>query len=187
MTADEWQASTDSARMLRFVHENPDHENITCCRSDRKLRLFACACGRELAKNHLNFSGMSRTEASHYIAAFEDLADGAGTRSAWCCCPSSAGAGSATGKPLSGTGRPRYAAVAPGPTWSRSAPGSPPRSSRWPAPRMTCAPLTAPLTPCAWPCWQTPWKRRGVWTNGASNATVVGRTPSMSGTTLFRP
>jgi hypothetical protein len=76
MTADEWQASTDSARMLRFVHENPDHENITCCRSDRKLRLFACACGRELAKNHLNFSGMSRTEASHYIAAFEDLADG---------------------------------------------------------------------------------------------------------------
>jgi hypothetical protein len=76
MTADEWLASDDVAVMLEFVHENPDHENITCCRSDRKLRLFAVACGRELAKDCQNFSSMTRAEALRFVAAFEDLADG---------------------------------------------------------------------------------------------------------------
>ncbi len=46
MTESEWLVSSDVTAMLRFVTENPDHQDMTCCRSPRKLRLFACACCR---------------------------------------------------------------------------------------------------------------------------------------------
>jgi hypothetical protein len=49
MTEREWLTSEDPAAMLRLVMENPDHQEITCCRSERKLRLFACACFRRNA------------------------------------------------------------------------------------------------------------------------------------------
>ncbi len=48
MNESEWLSSDDPVKMLRFVHENPDHDNITCCRSDRKLSLWAAACWRML-------------------------------------------------------------------------------------------------------------------------------------------
>lgn len=44
MTEAEWLASDDPAAMLRLVTENPDHQEIQCCRSDRKLRLWVEAC-----------------------------------------------------------------------------------------------------------------------------------------------
>jgi len=48
MTESEYLASDDPAAMLRLVTENPDHQEIYCCRSDRKLRLFAVAVSRRL-------------------------------------------------------------------------------------------------------------------------------------------
>lgn len=41
MTEAEWLTSSEPSRMLWFVTENPDHQNITCCRSERKLQLLA--------------------------------------------------------------------------------------------------------------------------------------------------
>lgn len=46
MDESDWLSGTDAAAMLRLVWENPDHVNINCNRSERKLRLFACACCR---------------------------------------------------------------------------------------------------------------------------------------------
>jgi hypothetical protein len=63
MTEAEWLASDDVAAMLEFVHENPDHENITCCRSDRKLRLFAVACCRLWPEPGPNEPALAEVEA----------------------------------------------------------------------------------------------------------------------------
>ena len=41
-----WFVSSNPAEMVRLITENPDDQRIACCNSDRKLRLFACACCR---------------------------------------------------------------------------------------------------------------------------------------------
>jgi hypothetical protein len=46
MTEEEWLTNTDPLAMVRFLRELPPRDRI----SDRKLRLFACACCRKLEK-----------------------------------------------------------------------------------------------------------------------------------------
>jgi hypothetical protein len=72
MTEAEWLASDDPARMLRFAthqdYNNRWHHNAP---SDRKLRLFACACWRREPPRHANWY--------EFLAAVkqqEELADG---------------------------------------------------------------------------------------------------------------
>lgn len=52
MTEAQWLASADPVAMLLFATENPDHQDIACCRSERKLSLIKEAwesplCGNE--------------------------------------------------------------------------------------------------------------------------------------------
>jgi hypothetical protein len=72
MTEQEWLACTDPQPMLEFLRGRT---------SDRKLRLFACACARSL------WSGLVETEYKNAVAVAELCADGHGgikeLRGAW--------------------------------------------------------------------------------------------------------
>lgn len=72
MTEADWLASTDPMAMLREFLPPTGHRLA----SDRKLRLFACACGRRLARNNNNFFGTDRAEVDRLIGEMEDHADG---------------------------------------------------------------------------------------------------------------
>lgn len=47
MTEQQWLASNDPMTMLQLVVENLDHQHLGCI-GPRKLRLFACACARQV-------------------------------------------------------------------------------------------------------------------------------------------
>ncbi len=74
MTAAEWRAATDPRPMLELLHQRGSA-------SDRKLRLFACACCRRvLCAPH----GGGNDKDKRDIAVAEQLADGTAQREALC-------------------------------------------------------------------------------------------------------
>jgi hypothetical protein len=73
----EWLRSDDPPAMLRLLMGMKDDQSGTLGPSDRKLRLFACARARVLAKNPHSFHNIPMAERGNIISAVESLADGA--------------------------------------------------------------------------------------------------------------
>ena len=75
MTEAEWNASTDPAAMLHYLHyityDEPTYGGVTTqsryqpLASDRKLRLFACACASFLAKLYARNAGHYSMRGGH--------------------------------------------------------------------------------------------------------------------------
>jgi hypothetical protein len=86
MDEHEWLTSTDPAAMLEALREplSPNMRRLGAAAgsliSPRKMRLFACACGRELAKNPQSFARLTMAERESFLSANEEYADDAGPR-----------------------------------------------------------------------------------------------------------
>lgn len=71
MEEHDWLTSDDFPAVFSLATENPDHQLVRCCRSDRKLRLLAAAACRK----SLGTKVMS-TRFWDAVCALEDHADG---------------------------------------------------------------------------------------------------------------